>query len=43
LHEPHYELAPLVLDRPCSECECHEFIENVFKKGQCNNCFHKHE
>lgn len=43
LHEPHYELAPPVLDKPCPECECHEFIENVFKKGHCNNCFHKHE
>lgn len=42
LHENHHDAAPAVLDEPCNECECHEFIENVFKKGYCNNCFHKH-
>lgn len=26
----------------CSECGCTEFQANVFKKGSCNNCFHKH-
>jgi hypothetical protein len=34
--------SPLPQDLPCNECECHEFIENLFKKGYCNNCFHKH-
>lgn len=37
-----HESDPAVLNEPCNECECHEFIENVFKKGYCNNCFHKH-
>ncbi|KAL7748572.1 hypothetical protein RI367_005983 [Sorochytrium milnesiophthora] len=27
---------------PCATCGCEEFVENVFKRGQCNNCFHKH-
>jgi hypothetical protein len=27
---------------PCKECGCDEFSPNVFKKGSCNNCFHKH-
>jgi hypothetical protein len=27
---------------PCGSCGCTEFTENVFKKGQCNNCFHPH-
>ncbi|KAI9596373.1 hypothetical protein BDF19DRAFT_412946 [Syncephalis fuscata] len=27
---------------PCGECGCNEFSPNVFKKGSCNNCFHKH-
>ncbi|CEP07001.1 hypothetical protein [Parasitella parasitica] len=26
----------------CSECGCSEFTANIFKKGHCNNCFHKH-
>ncbi|RCH96477.1 hypothetical protein CU097_013824 [Rhizopus azygosporus] len=26
----------------CGECGCDEFAANVFKKGHCNNCFHKH-
>ncbi|KAG0737027.1 hypothetical protein G6F62_009753 [Rhizopus arrhizus] len=26
----------------CTECGCDEFTANVFKKGHCNNCFHKH-
>ncbi|GAN02408.1 conserved hypothetical protein [Mucor ambiguus] len=43
LHDIHHDTAPAaVLDEPCNECECHEYIENVFKKGYCNNCFHKH-
>ncbi|KAL7321463.1 hypothetical protein PS15m_001227 [Mucor circinelloides] len=37
-----HESDPAVPNEPCNECECHEFIENVFKKGYCNNCFHKH-
>ncbi|KAI8059453.1 hypothetical protein BC940DRAFT_313711 [Gongronella butleri] len=28
---------------PCHDCGCDDFTANVFKKGQCNNCFHKHE
>ncbi|CAG8593983.1 8058_t:CDS:2 [Paraglomus occultum] len=27
---------------PCRECECDDYAANVFKKGMCNNCFHKH-
>jgi hypothetical protein len=26
----------------CKECGCEDFKENVFKPGNCNNCFHKH-
>lgn len=26
----------------CRECGCDDFNPNVFKKGACNNCFHKH-
>lgn len=26
----------------CHECGCNDFSANIFKKGQCNNCFHKH-
>lgn len=29
-------------DLPCNECVCREYIPNLFKKGYCNNCFHKH-
>lgn len=27
---------------PCVTCSCSEFAPNMFKKGQCNNCFHQH-
>ncbi|CAG8469419.1 4229_t:CDS:2 [Paraglomus brasilianum] len=27
---------------PCQECGCDDYAANVFKKGSCNNCFHKH-
>jgi hypothetical protein len=26
----------------CQECGCDDFSMNLFKKGHCNNCFHKH-
>ncbi|KAI9483919.1 MAG: hypothetical protein EXX96DRAFT_479300 [Benjaminiella poitrasii] len=26
----------------CGECGCSDYTANVFKKGHCNNCFHKH-
>ncbi|CAG8462253.1 10852_t:CDS:2 [Ambispora gerdemannii] len=26
----------------CAECGCNDYSPNVFKKGSCNNCFHKH-
>jgi hypothetical protein len=26
----------------CGDCGCDEFSANIFKKGHCNNCFHKH-
>ncbi|CAO3599156.1 unnamed protein product [Absidia cylindrospora] len=26
----------------CQDCGCDEFSANLFKKGHCNNCFHKH-
>lgn len=34
---------PPSIQKPCIECECHDFIENLFKKGYCNSCFHKHD
>lgn len=27
---------------PCTECGCNDYSANVFKKNNCNNCFHKH-
>ncbi|KAI9261227.1 hypothetical protein EDC94DRAFT_519637 [Helicostylum pulchrum] len=33
----YFESAPA-----CHDCGCDEFTANVFKKGHCNNCFHKH-
>ncbi|RHZ47942.1 hypothetical protein Glove_564g51 [Diversispora epigaea] len=27
---------------PCRECDCDDYSPNLFKKGSCNNCFHKH-
>ncbi|MBM6387230.1 MAG: SH3 domain-containing protein [Paenibacillus sp.] len=30
------------IDLPCHDCDCHDYIENPFKPGQCNNCFHTH-
>lgn len=26
----------------CQECGCDDFSVNLFKKGHCNNCFHRH-
>ncbi|KAJ1920869.1 hypothetical protein IWQ60_006909 [Tieghemiomyces parasiticus] len=26
----------------CATCGCDDYSPNVFKKGSCNNCFHKH-
>lgn len=26
----------------CGSCGCEEYSANVFKPGQCNNCFHRH-
>ncbi|KAI8083055.1 uncharacterized protein BX664DRAFT_339715 [Halteromyces radiatus] len=26
----------------CQDCGCDDFSANLFKKGHCNNCFHKH-
>ncbi|PVU98585.1 hypothetical protein BB559_001446 [Furculomyces boomerangus] len=26
----------------CTSCGCDDYSPNVFKKGSCNNCFHKH-
>jgi hypothetical protein len=28
---------------PCSTCGCTQFTANMFKKGTCNTCYHKHE
>lgn len=33
----YFESAPA-----CHDCGCDDFTANVFKKGHCNNCFHKH-
>lgn len=30
------------IDLPCHDCDCYDYLENPFKPGQCNNCFHKH-
>jgi hypothetical protein len=27
---------------PCGTCGCDSWAENVFKKGQCRNCYHPH-
>ncbi|RIA98629.1 hypothetical protein C1645_75959 [Glomus cerebriforme] len=27
---------------PCKECGCDDYSPNVFKKGNCKNCFHMH-
>ena len=27
----------------CKDCGCDDYSPNVFKKGSCNNCFHRHE
>ncbi|CAO3632250.1 unnamed protein product [Cunninghamella blakesleeana] len=27
----------------CQECDCDDYSANLFKKGYCNNCFHKHD
>ncbi|KAG0308013.1 hypothetical protein BGZ98_009233 [Dissophora globulifera] len=27
---------------PCRDCQCTDFIPNMFKQGSCNNCFHTH-
>lgn len=27
---------------PCRECDCRDFVPNVFKPKSCNNCFHSH-
>lgn len=39
----HHHDPPQSINKPCVQCECHDFIENLFKKGYCNNCFHKHD
>ena len=28
---------------PCATCGCDNFVANMFKKGSCNSCYHKHE
>ncbi|KAI8047516.1 uncharacterized protein B0P05DRAFT_565785 [Gilbertella persicaria] len=49
--EPHYikptsvddsNIEQMITHHACPECECHDYIENLFKKGYCNHCFHKH-
>lgn len=34
--------APVVAVGPCSACGCNSWTESMFKKDQCNNCFHTH-
>lgn len=41
-HSHNTEPIPQAKEDPCSECDCHSFVENLFKKGYCNKCFHKH-
>jgi hypothetical protein len=40
---PSLDELPVTIHKPCAECECHDYIENLFKKGYCNNCFHRHD
>lgn len=42
LPQPHHTAEVQAEDIQCNECECREYILNLFKKGYCNNCFHKH-
>ncbi|KTW25931.1 hypothetical protein T552_03205 [Pneumocystis carinii B80] len=30
------------LNNTCKNCNCDDYQENLFKKGQCNQCFHAH-
>lgn len=36
------EVNTIASSMSCKECQCEEFSANVFKQGQCNNCFHQH-
>lgn len=36
------EVNAIASSMSCKECNCEEFSANVFKQGQCNNCFHQH-
>lgn len=42
LSKAHGGSAIVSLATMCGECGCKEFSANVFKAGQCNNCFHRH-
>ncbi|KAI8376334.1 uncharacterized protein BYT42DRAFT_383275 [Radiomyces spectabilis] len=39
---PDYFQASPVAQPDCQDCGCNDFSANLFKKGHCNNCFHKH-
>ncbi|CCJ29252.1 unnamed protein product [Pneumocystis jirovecii] len=30
------------INNTCKSCDCKDFQESLFKKGQCNQCFHNH-
>lgn len=36
------QMEDAVVEPKCRECGCDDYCTNVFKKGQCNNCFHSH-
>ncbi len=42
LSKAHGDSTIVSLATMCGECGCKEFSANVFKAGQCNNCFHRH-
>jgi hypothetical protein len=42
-HIPHQQTNDYFESSPgCAECDCQDYVANLFKKGYCNNCFHKH-
>ncbi|KAL0090018.1 hypothetical protein J3Q64DRAFT_1879139 [Phycomyces blakesleeanus] len=39
---PAARASPVMSQPSCQECGCVDFSANLFKRGHCNNCFHKH-
>jgi len=36
------KVAPVVSVSACGTCGCSSFMENAFRPGRCNNCYHQH-